>query len=862
MADPRDESGKRTLVYDRSKVDLTNCDREPIHIPGSIQPHGAMIVLSDNGLVSFVSENISQFLGETNRDYLGAELSDVVGNTVAHDIGNAIAGAGSGHTAGVILKAKVGESDKLADITVHRYAERTFLEFEPPASVEDTEVALHLTQSLVRRVDSYSQFDPLFKAVARLVRAMLGYDRVMVYRFLHNGAGRVVAEAKDPSLGSFLGQHFPVSDIPVQARKLYVENWVRVIGDASFVPVPLVPGIKDGEREVDLSFSHLRSVSPIHCEYLRNMGVAASMSISIVVDGELWGLIACHHNTPKNLSIPLRVATELFAQYFSLHVGTIEHRTQKAAAAATRGRLDAIIEDVNPHVPVEITLREKLGEFSSLVDSDGAGLWSRGQWSAYGVTPPDDDVADLMALVSENAGRNIWDTQSMRDEFGERYGTRVAGLMAIPISVSSPDYLVMFRSEEAHQIEWAGEPRKHEVLNENERRLSPRGSFDTWREDVRHKSLPWTSADIVIADSIRSYVRDVMLSHNDATEEQRIKTESQRVLLNSELNHRVKNILALVKSIATQTGANAASVEDYAKSFEGRLRALSFAHDQSFSGTGGGELHDLVEAEAGMHRFAQMPDRIRIEGEPLGLTERAFGVFALLLHEMMTNAAKYGGLSVPSGSLKISWKLADSGDCELHWIESGGPEVVAPKRRGFGSKLIEKTISHDLEGTVDIDFAKEGLEARIVLPKAHLREVAARSEDFNIKAAVPPQPINELNVLLVEDQSLIAMDTEELLREMGASTVWIAPTVPTALGSIDKHKPDCAVLDLNLGHTTSEEVAIRLEELAIPYVFATGYRDSVTIPDGLAHVPVVRKPVAYETLAFALNKAIRTERVR
>lgn len=687
------------LTYDRSSVDLTNCDREPIHIPGSIQPHGAMIVVDDKGIVSFVSDNIHEFLGDTNRQYARAELADVVGAKIAHDVANAVAKAGSGHVAGVVLKADFG-GGRQGDITVHRYGGRTFLELEHPSSAEDTEVALHLTQSLVRRVDGYKEFDPLFKAVARLIRALLGYDRVMVYRFLHNGAGRVVAEAKEPSLGSFLGQHFPVSDIPVQARKLYVRNWVRVIGDASFVPVPLKPKIADGEAAVDLSYSHLRSVSAVHCQYLHNMGVAASMSISIVVDGELWGLIACHHNTPKSLSIPLRVAVELFAQYLSLQVATIEHREQRAAAAGTRARLEAIISGVDPNEPIESTLRTRLRQFSSLIVNDGAGLWIDGGWASYGVAPAEGDVPPLVKLVSEKAGRNIWETQDLLGETGDRdlYGTRVAGLLAIPISVSSPDYLIFFRSEEAHSVEWAGEPTKHEeVVGELGPRLTPRGSFDTWREDVRHKSLPWSSADLMVADSIRGYVRDLMLSHNDATEDRRGKDEEQRKLLNSELNHRVKNILALVKSIAKQTGANSDTVEGYASSFEGRLNALSYAHDQSFAGANGGELRTLIEAESGMHRFSKVPDRISLSGKPVGLTERAFGVLALLLHEMMTNAAKYGALSVPSGQLSVSWNLLENGDCDISWTETGGPKVVAPTRRGFGSNLIEKTVSHDLQ---------------------------------------------------------------------------------------------------------------------------------------------------------------------
>ena len=856
---PFQESEYRTLSYDRTKVDLTNCDREPIHIPGSIQPHGAMVVVDDEtGLVSFVSANVNEFLGDTNRDYHGTELADVVGASVAHNVANAVAKAGSGQIAAVVLKADMGDSGVTADITVHRYEGRTFLEFERPASLEDTEVALHLTQSLMKRVDAQKDFDGLFRTTARLIRAMLGYDRVMVYRFLHNGAGRVVAEAKEGALESFMGQHFPVSDIPVQARKLYVRNWVRVIGDASFVPVPLQPSISDEEAPVDLSFAHLRSVSPIHCEYLQNMGVAASMSISIVVDGELWGLIACHHNTPKHLSIPLRVATEMFAQYFSLHVATIENRAQKAAAVGTRARLDAIIAGVDPADPVELTLRTRLREFSSLIASDGAGLWTQGEWASFGVAPPEDVVPSLMQLISHKAGRNIWDTQDLRAETGNEnaYGSRVAGMLAIPISVSAPDFLVFFRSEEAHQIEWAGEPRKNIELTESGERLTPRGSFETWREDVRHKSVPWTDADLVVADAIRGYVRDVMLSHNDATEEQREKTEDQRKLLNSELNHRVKNILALVKSIATQTGANSLSVDDYAKSFEGRLRALSYAHDQSFAGTDGGELRGLIEAEAGMHRFAQMPDRITIGGDPVGLTERAFGVIALLLHEMMTNAAKYGSLSVPLGKLDISWSINAEGNCELSWVESGGPEVVPPTRRGFGSNLIEKTISHDLGGTVDIDFAPAGLRARIMVPGKHLHAVTEREAGQQSDITVADELLVGLRVLLVEDQALIAMDTEELLWTMGASEVVVAADVETALDKIAETVPACAVLDLNLGSTSSEEVAVELERRNVPYVFATGYRDSISIPDRFSSVPIVRKPVAMSALAIALQQVI------
>jgi light-regulated signal transduction histidine kinase (bacteriophytochrome)/CheY-like chemotaxis protein len=848
----------RLLSYDKASIDLTNCDREPIHIPGSIQPHGAMLVVNSQTYeISYVSSNIEERLDLRASDMLGKPLETILGSKLTHNVRNALAVAATGQKTSVIVRAELGRNRPPCDILVHEYEGWLFLELEDAAALDDTEVALHLTQSLVRRIDREADIEPLSKSVARLVRATLGYDRVMIYRFLHNGAGRVIAEAKNASLTSFLGHHFPAGDIPVQARRLYVENWVRVIGDTSFVPVPLMPALKTGERPVDMSHAHLRSVSPIHCEYLTNMGVSASMSISIVVDGELWGLVACHHDTPRTLSIPLRMSAELFGQYLSLHISAVENRRAKVASIATRKKLDAIISTIDRAEPVETTLKRKLGAFSSLIACDGAAVWVDGEWTASGVVPDDEDVEHLMSVVAKHAGRKIWGTQNLKAlaANSDAYGQRVAGMLAIPVSPVADDYLCFFRSEEAYEMSWAGEPVKNEAITPAGARLSPRGSFETWRDDVRNQSLPWTDADLVIAEAIRNYVRDVLISHNNATEEMRVRTDNERALLNAELNHRVKNILALVKSIAVQTGANASSVDEYASSFEGRLRALSYAHDQSFAGKDGGELRSLLEAEAGMHRFNNVPDRFTISGPAVGLSERAFGVFALLLHEMMTNAAKYGSLSSPSGRLDVNWMLADNGDCVINWRESGGPPVVTPTRYGFGTTLIERTLHHDLGGKVEMDFAAEGLRADFLVPAEHLRALAERTIDEK-EAELIEQPLAGLMVLLVEDQALIAMDTEELLRSLGAAEVVTAPTVDMALSRLSQTKPDCAVLDLNLGAETSEPIAFALQERGIPYVFATGYRDSVAIPGMFSDIPVVRKPVSHDSLSRQLSQAL------
>ncbi|MGA1805332.1 HWE histidine kinase domain-containing protein [Rhizobium sp. HT1-10] len=843
------------MSYDRSEVNLTNCDREPIHIPGTIQPHGSMLVIGPDGhTITHTSANIKNYLA-ANDDIVGKSLSDVLGSQIAHELANASARAGNGHVAAVLLNPRIRIAHQPTDITVHRFDDRMFVELERSASDGDAELALSLTQSLVRRINHVTEVDAMVKTASRLVKAMLGYDRVMVYRFLHNGAGRVVAEAKDTFLQSFLGQHFPFSDIPVQARNLYMKNWIRVIGDVNFVPIPVVPDLLAGEPPIDMSFAHLRSVSPIHCEYLRNMGVAASMSISIVVNGELWGLIACHHNSPKILSSPLRVATELFAQYFSLHLGAAETRAQQSAASLARIKLDAITSTINASDDIESGLKVKLRDFSTLLDCDGSALRSGGKWSRTGLAPDEGRLDELIAHARKHSEGVIWHDNFLSEAFpGKGYGEDVAGLLAIPISVSRESYLLFFRSEEAHTVEWAGEPSKATVSGPSGDRLTPRGSFEAWREDVRHRSTPWTKEDLAVAESIRSYVRDILLHHNDRTEEQRSKDDERRSVLNAEMNHRVKNILALVKSIATQTGASALDIEEFTKSFDGRLRALSFAHDQTFSAKDGGELSSLLEAEAAIHRSGERK-RIELNGTPLGLTERAFGVFALVIHEMMTNAAKYGSLSVPDGRLEVSWTLNPAGDCELVWVETGGPKVRQPKRKGFGSTLIDKTVKFDLGGSAELTFDKGGLNAKFVIPAEHHYPVTSQKAQES-EAATVGQPLVGMTVMLVEDQGLIALDTEDVLQTLGAKEVRMVPNVALALQSIMEREPDCAVLDLNLGKETSEKVAFELTRRGVPFVFATGYRDSVSIPDEFNYVPVVRKPITVHSLAVEMAVAM------
>ena len=254
-------------------------------------------------------------------------------------------------------------------------------------------------------------------------------------------SGQVVSEAKAPQLDTFMGRHFPASDIPHQARQLYLRNTIRVIPDASGAFVEIEPVIDASGNPLDLSFASLRSVSPIHCEYLRNMGVAASMSVSVIVAGRLWGLIACHHYSPRSLPMPLRIAAELFGDFFSLHLQAMLRKQSLDTATHARRALDSVLRNVAHHTDLARFMRESIRDFGELMPCDGVGLWVNGRWSAHGAVPPDDAIPALARFVNTVADGQVWATHALSDNLPQaaEYQAQASGVLAIPLSHTPRD---------------------------------------------------------------------------------------------------------------------------------------------------------------------------------------------------------------------------------------------------------------------------------------------------------------------------------------------------------------------------------------------------------------------------------------
>ncbi|MFD1744329.1 HWE histidine kinase domain-containing protein [Rhizobium helianthi] len=843
-------------MHDAPTVDLTNCDREPIHIPGSIQAHGALLMCDGSGgVILRHSSNISSFLG-VPENLVQLRLEDAVGSDVAHTLRNAL--ATSDDPSRSALRLGLSLPAGLFDAAVHRTEQGAIIEFEPNAMQSDQ--PLETARMLISRIRSISSIDELVEKSSRLIFAMLGYDRVMIYRFEHDGAGKVVSEHKRRDLESFKGQYFPASDIPKQARILYLKNTIRVISDASDKRVFLVPPLREDEPPVDLSYAHLRSVSSIHCEYLRNMGVAASMSISIVVDGELWGLIACHHYSPRALAMQQRVAAEMFGEFFSLHLSALKQKQILDTAQSARRSLDRLLQSASQTADISQLLRGSLLEFSRIMPCDGVGLWLDGAWTGHGAVPPLTLIPNVAELVGQVSNARIWATDQLSLHLPEAatFAVDVSGLLAIPLSQRPKDYLFFFRRELVQTLNWAGNPDKTYESGPMGDRLTPRKSFAIWKETVHLKAQRWTDGEREIADAIRAVLVEVILHHNELLADERGKADVRQRMLNEELNHRVKNILAVIKALVGHPVREGRDIGEYVATLKGRIQALSFAHDQVVRGSDGGSLKDLLEAElkpySGEHRT------VRLTGADLWLDSRAFSVMALVLHEMSTNAAKYGSLSESGGHLDIQWHRLETGDLELTWKETGGPPVSKPLRAGFGTILIDRSIPYELAGESMISYDLEGLSARFVIPAKHVQggDDPEPSDQTDLNAASTREIIDllaNLELLLVEDQMLVAADVELMLAENGLLKVTTAPSADEALRRLKGFTPDVAILDVNLGSSTSLPVAEELVRRGVPFVFATGYSDRSIVPASFA-APVVRKPYESAALMSALLRVL------
>lgn len=490
------------------EVDLTTCDREPIHIPGAIQPHGVLLALDEDLRVRTVSVNCAALLGVGPEAAIGRHLAELVGPEVVADVIDRDLTGVPGPP------RQVGAVDM--DVRVHRSGDRMIVELEPLTSGDRTALTYQTARGAMARLGGTRTVAELADGLAREVQALTAFDRVMVYRFDEDWNGEVIAEERRADLNPFLGLHYPASDIPAQARRLYTVNWIRLIADIGYAPVPLHPVLDpDSGEPLDLSFSTLRSVSPIHVEYLSNMGVTASMSVSLVVEGQLWGLVACHHYSgPHRPSQDARAAAEFLGQVASQVVVERERSDAREDALATQATVTGMMapSTATTEPPLQALMDDP--DLLTLLDASGAALSYDGVLTTRGTVP---DAATTNRLAAELASPLSYATST------DCVAEVVPDLADVPEAAgvlrigSDPDrWLLWFRREQERYVDWGGDP-TNKLLAATEGpevRLSPRKSFEKWRQVVRGRSRPWTSWQVEAADTLGKHMIGVLLSRS------------------------------------------------------------------------------------------------------------------------------------------------------------------------------------------------------------------------------------------------------------------------------------------------------------------------------------------------------------
>lgn len=845
-------------------VDLSNCDREPIHFTGRVQSYGFLIAVASDWVIAHASDNLSQFAGRAWDDVIGEHAGTLFTAEAIHTIRNRLQWLQTSDTTERIFGLDVFGDGRPHDVAVHLSDALIVIEIEPSDTADQMD-AIGIVRSMMNRLAKAEGSDQFFAQAARQVRFVTGHDRVMIYRFLDDGSGEVIAESCEQGMEPYLGLRYPASDIPKQARALYTRNLLRLIADVDGPVSRIEPQTRPDGQPVDLSLSVLRAVSPIHLEYLRNMGVAASMSISIVVDGELWGLIACHGREPKFVNFHRRSAAELFGQMFALELANRERAELYRDELKSRQVHDRVMATISVDGSVFQNLSNYLESFRETVNCDGVGIWIDGAFASIGRGASEDEMRELARFLNRSSASRVFATNELSAQHppAAEYADRVSGILAVPVSRKPRDYLVFFRGEVAQAVTWAGNPDKPVEVGPNGARLTPRQSFEAWRQVVRGKSTPWSQSELNIAESLRVTLMEVILRSVDEGQKLRKQAQEKQDLLIGELNHRVRNILTLVRGIVSQTRETAGSVDAFALVVGGRIHALARAHDQLTAENWAPSAFRLLirnEAEA---YLGESRDRLSLTGPNVYLDPQAFSTLALVIHELITNSAKYGALSEREGAIDVRWDLDAHGALAIDWKERDGPPVSEPTRRGFGTTIIERSIPFELKGTADLRFEPTGLKARFTIPGAFVdvrddrpdtddrRETAA---DAGVDAVAP-----DTTVLLVEDNVIIALDAEHMLRQIGVADIVVAGGVTSALTALDRQRIDFAVLDINLGDETSVPVAEELLDRGIPFAFASGYGDPNLLSETLRDAPLITKPYTETNLRAILARTAATK---
>ena len=670
---------------------LANCADEPIRFPGAIQPHGVLLTLSEPDLrIVQVSANVVSLFNHQPEALLGQPLDTLLG-TQHTDVVRQMAGQPSFIDAPPLyVTLNGGQFEGL----LHRHQGVLVLEFEPHYEHFQPKSQNGRTSNLgkmLQRLQSAKTLQALYEISVSEIQAMTGYDRVLIYRFEEEGHGQVIAEASAPSMELFNGLFFPASDIPQQARELYRTNWLRIIPNADYEPVPLLPKLRpDTGQPLDLSFATLRSVSPIHCQYMKNMGVLSSMSISLMKGDKLWGLISCGNREPLHVPNDLRTTCQTIGQVLSLQISAMEaldisrQREEKVDALgvlnqAMSNSSDAVFDGLAqcPQVLMD------------LVQAGGVAIIEGQQLHRYGNCPEPEQIRALHKWLKDT-GQPVFASHHLSAVYPSAadYQAVASGVMAMSLPKPVDNGVLWFRPEVKENIQWSGDPKKPLALEKSDTglRLRPRTSFEIWKVEMAGISTKWSPGDRFAANDLRRSALENDLARQVLREQQAVRARDELVAV---VSHDLRNPMTVISMLCgmmqkafssdgTHTSRRISSAIDTMQQAAGRMNVLLE------------DLLDTSKIEAGRYTVRPVPlDVSQIFEEaysllaPLALEkgvdlsfnaepglqinadpERLFQVLSNLIGNAIKFTPRQGiiGISAMSNDEEIVFSVRDSGE--------------------------------------------------------------------------------------------------------------------------------------------------------------------------------------------------------
>ena len=496
---------------------VERCAQEPIQVPGSVQPHGFLLVLDAADLrVLQASENVERWLGIPARELIGCRFAELVSETFdlrMHLTRLPEEEVFPFHIGDVCLRQGAPYNAPL-HLLAHHHDQVLITEFEPPRLPTDLAGQgdyYPLVRSFVSTLHLAGSLEELLQQTVVQLKRITGFGRIKAYRFDADGNGQVLAEVADPGYPSYLGLCFPASDIPRQARELYRVNRIRVIEDANYEPSPLLPAANPRTgKALDMSFTGLRSVSPVHLQYMRNMGTLASMSLSIVVDGQLWGLVSCHNQQPRAVDLRTRTACELLASVLSLQIESRESHASTRKLLELRQYIVRMISSMADHDDVSEGLRDLPEVLLAFAGAQGAAVISAERCDLIGQTPPAAQVTALVHWLAQRGDDQVFHSDNLRRDIDElpELAAHAGGVLAVAISQIHSHYLLWFRPEQVRTVNWAGQPSKQVGAQGT---LDPRHSFERWQEQLHGYCEPWDAQVIEGVQELRTAVLGIVL---------------------------------------------------------------------------------------------------------------------------------------------------------------------------------------------------------------------------------------------------------------------------------------------------------------------------------------------------------------